>query len=385
LATERRHELDWLRVLAVLLLIYFHSARVFDFGDFYVKNGQLNKGLQAFVIFVDIWFMPIFFFIAGAASYFALGKRSGKQYAGERSKRLLVPFVFGTLVIAAPQVYCVLLQQPGYNQNYLQYYRYLFTTPYLTEVTAGSVGPAKIVAFTLEPAHLWFILYLFIFSVVCLPLFLRLRKGRGEGFKDRLASFLSKPGTIFLFAIPIFIYDVLPVDDDALYRLFHIYPFFLGFLFYCDARFGRVIDKYLKPALILAVSFSAAFITIYWSVGFESQQVLLDGVFLDLLYASATWFWLLALVGLGRKYLRFENRFLNYANEGSYPFYILHQTVIVLFAYAIFEWTWGVVPKYLLLTTISLATTVLVYELVRSTRPTRFLFGMKGAKRPARG
>jgi hypothetical protein len=63
----------------------------------------------------------------------------------------------------------------------------------------------------------------------------------------------------------------------------------------------------------------------------------------------------------------------------------MHQTVIVLFAYAIFEWTWGVVPKYLLLTTISLATTVLVYELVRSTRPTRFLFGMKGAKRPARG
>lgn len=109
MAKERRHELDWLRVLAVLLLIYFHSARVFDFGDFYVKNGVLNKPLQAFVSFVDIWFMPLFFFIAGAASYFALRKRSGKQYAGERSKRLLVPFVFGTLVIAAPQVYCVLL------------------------------------------------------------------------------------------------------------------------------------------------------------------------------------------------------------------------------------------------------------------------------------
>jgi glucan biosynthesis protein C len=129
---------------------------------------------------------------------------------------------------------------------------------------------------------------------------------------------------------------------------------------------------------------SSTFIAIYWSVGFESQQVLLEGVFLDLLYSSATWFWLLALVGLGRKYLRFENRFLNYANEGSYPFYILHQTVIVLFAYLIFRWSWGIAPKYILLTTISLVTTVLVYELVRSNRPTRFLFGMKGAKRAAR-
>jgi len=374
----RRHELDWLRVLAVLLLIYFHSARIFDFGDFYVKNGELNKGLEAFVIFVDIWFMPLFFFIAGAASYFAFKKRSGKQYAGERSKRLLVPFVFGSIVIAAPQVYMVLLQQPGYSQNYLQYYRYIFTTPYLTEVTAGSVGPAKIIAYTLEPAHLWFIAYLFVFSMVCLPLFLRLRDGKGEGFKDRLYSFLRKPGTIFLFAIPIFIYDVLPIDDDSLYRLFHIYPFFLGFLFYCDDRFGRVIDEYLKPALILAVSFSVAFVTIYWTVGFDSQQVLAEGVLLDVVYAFSTWFWLLALVGLGRKYLHFRNGFLDYANRGSYPFYILHQTVIVLFGYMIFRWSWGIAPKYLFLTTVSLAVTVVAYDLlVRRTPPTRFLFGMK--------
>jgi cbb3-type cytochrome oxidase subunit 3 len=203
-ADTRRHELDWLRVLAVLLLVYFHSARIFDFGDFYVKNGQLSKGFEAFVTFVDIWFMPLFFFIAGAASFYALRKRSGKQYAGERAKRLMVPFVFGTLVLAAPQVYCVLLQQPTYSQNYLQYYGYIFTTPYLTEVTAGSVGPAKIIAFTLEPAHLWFILYLFIFSMVCLPLFLRLRGEKGAGLRDRVASFLRRRGAIFLLPYPFF-------------------------------------------------------------------------------------------------------------------------------------------------------------------------------------
>jgi len=112
-------------------------------------------------------------------------------------------------------------------------------------------------------------------------------------------------------------------------------------------------------------------------VGFDSQQVLLDGVLLDALYAFSTWFWLLALVGLGRKYLRFENGFLRYANRGSYPFYILHQTVIVLIGYAIFRWSWGIAPKYLFLTTISLAATVLAYEVVKSNRATRFLFGMK--------
>ena len=374
----RRHELDWLRVFAVLLLIYFHSARPFDFGDFYVKNGQLSKGFDAFTLFVDIWFMPLFFFIAGAASFYALKKRSGKQYAGERAKRLLVPFVFGSIVIAAPQVYVVLRQQPGNTMNYLQYYRYIFTTPYLTEVTAGSVGPARITAFTLEPAHLWFILYLFVFSMVCLPLFLRLRGEKGEKFKDRVASFLRRRGAIFLFAIPIFLYVALDIEDDTLDRLFLIYPFFLGFLFYCDDRFGRIIDEYLKPALVAAVAFSAAIVAIYSAVGFDSQKVLLGGAFLAALYALTTWLWLIALVGLGRKYLRFRNRFLDYANRGSYPFYILHQTVIVLIGYVVLSWTWGIAPKYLLITTASLVISALAYDLlVRRTPPTRFLFGMK--------
>jgi peptidoglycan/LPS O-acetylase OafA/YrhL len=375
---NRRHELDWLRVLAVLLLIYFHSARPFDFGDFYVKNGVLSKGFDAFVLFVDIWFMPLFFFIAGAASFYALAKRSGKQYAGERAKRLLVPFVFGSLVIAAPQVFVVLRQQPGNTMNYLQYYRYIFTTPYLTEVVAGNVGPAQIKAYTLEPAHLWFIVYLFIFSMVCLPLFLRLRGERGKPFLDRVASFLGHRGTIFLFALPIFFYNALNINDDTFYRLFHIYPFFLGFLFYCDDRFGRYIDEYLKPALVAAVAFSAAIVTLHWTVGFDSQRFLWRGALLDVLYSLTTWLWLIALVGLGRKYLRFRNRFLDYANRGSYPFYILHQTVIVLIAYVVYSWTWGIVPKYLLITTASLLITVAAYDLlVRRTRPTRFLFGMK--------
>lgn len=212
---------------------------------------------------------------------------------------------------------------------------------------------------------------------MCLPLFLRFRGEKGKKSIDRLASFLRRRGAIFLFALPMFLYDVTPIDDPTLYRLFHIYPFFLGFLFYCDDRFGNVIDEHLKPALVMAAACCAVYLTIFWTVGFGSQQALLDGVLIDVLYSFATWFCLLALVGLGRKYLRFENRFLNHANEGSYPFYILHQTVIVLFAYLIFEWSWGIAPKYLFLTIISLVTTVLAYELVRNTRPTRFLFGMK--------
>jgi hypothetical protein len=107
----RRHDLDVLRILAVLLLIPFHSARVFDtFDPFYVKNEQTSDALSwAIVAFLNPWHMPLLFVLAGAATWFALRHRSPRAYAGERVKRLLVPFLFGIAVIVPPQAYRALL------------------------------------------------------------------------------------------------------------------------------------------------------------------------------------------------------------------------------------------------------------------------------------
>lgn len=88
----RRHDLDWLRVLAVLLLIPFHSARVFDvWDDFYVKNADRSEGLTWGVIgLLEPWHMALLFVLAGAASWYALGHRTSGGYLGERFHRLLI-------------------------------------------------------------------------------------------------------------------------------------------------------------------------------------------------------------------------------------------------------------------------------------------------------
>jgi fucose 4-O-acetylase-like acetyltransferase len=98
---ERRNDLDWVRVLAVLLLVPFHAARIFDiFETFYVKNDTLSPWLSHIVVFfLNKWHMPLLFLLAGASSWYALRFRSGARYLGERLKRLPVPFVFGTLVL----------------------------------------------------------------------------------------------------------------------------------------------------------------------------------------------------------------------------------------------------------------------------------------------
>ena len=101
--TSRRYDLDWLRILAVLLLIPFHTARLFDFWEpNYVKNAELSAGLTYQIAFIGPWHMPLLFLLAGAATWYALDFRSDGDYVRERFKRLLVPLAFGVLVIVPP-------------------------------------------------------------------------------------------------------------------------------------------------------------------------------------------------------------------------------------------------------------------------------------------
>ena len=107
--STRRYDIDWLRVLATLLLFYFHAAKIFyQWSPFYILNDPLSRPLSYISLFIEHWHMPLFFLLAGAASWFALRRRTAGQYLLERVKRLLVPYLFGLLVIVPPQLYFAL-------------------------------------------------------------------------------------------------------------------------------------------------------------------------------------------------------------------------------------------------------------------------------------
>ncbi|MHB8896781.1 MAG: acyltransferase family protein [Candidatus Geothermincolia bacterium] len=383
---ERRYELDWLRVIAILLLIYYHSARVFDEGSFYVKNQSLSGVWQAIVSLVGIWAMPLLFFIAGASVFFALRKRSSRQFASERSKRLAIPFLFGMIFIAAPQIYVVFIQKAGNPTSYIAFWKYQFSVPPLTTITAGRVGPAYIQAATWEPAHLWFIIYLFIFCIVTLPLLSSLRSGRLHGANDRFAGYCQRHRSgIFLFALPFMLaYISAFVMSENLSRFFLVVPFLYGFIVYSDPRFGEAVDRNYKLAFWIALVTTTAFALVVGIGGYDlaagGAGAFLWGPWLGL----EAWLWILAIIGLGRRRLNRGNAFLDYASEGSYPFYILHQTVLVFLAYGIVQIAMPSIAKYLLLSTAALVINVAIYDLIiRRWAPTRFLFGMHPRKKTA--
>ena len=378
---ERRHDVDWLRVLAVLLLIYFHSAVIFSTGKYYVKNEERSLAMTVFVTFVSQWHMPLFFLIAGAATRFSLDRRTGRQYVRERFKRLFIPFIFGTLVIVPPQVYYLLRSNPQYHDSYFQFYPHFFTFDFATPGYAG----------TFEWGHLWFVLYLFLFSLIALPLFLYLKRETGRRFISKLAAFCEKPGTIFLFGLPpAAIESALRARYPGYQNLYNDWAnvltymtvFIYGYIFFSDARIGQAIEKHGKSALVLGLACTLVAFALAFTGHAPAPDYSLGWILFVILRTFSAMFWLIAILSFAMKYLNFDNKLLRYANEAAYPFYILHQTVIVAIGFYVVRWNASVTAKYLAITTGSLVATVAVYDLlVRRTNVTRFLFGMKPKER----
>ena len=355
----RRYDIDWLRVLAVLLLFYVHPARIFlTSGPWYVQNTQKSELISIVAIFIDYWQMPLLFLLAGASTLFALRFRSAGEYVKERLKRLLIPLVFGLLVIVPPQLYIEILGFRG--DSYIDFYPKYFDP----EFTNG-----------FDMGHLWFIAYLFGFSLLALPLFLFLRRESGGRILDRLGHFFSLPGMVFLFILPITLMDYLLYDfyPNPLY----FFTFFLlGYLLLADDRFEENIGKNKLTALIIGILWFA-----FW------YTLISRGMGIPIWLGSLTrgvvsWCCLIALLGYGKQLLSFTNRFLKYQSEASYPVYILHQTIIIAIGYFVIRWQLGVFPKFIFVVIGSLLVTFALYEiLVKRTNLTRFLFGMRPLKK----
>jgi signal transduction histidine kinase len=101
-----------------------------------------------------------------------------------------------------------------------------------------------------------------------------------------------------------------------------------------------------------------------------------------LLYSILTWSWVIFILSLGSKLLNFSNRFLKYSSEALLPFYLLHQTVILLIGFFVVRWNMGIWGKFFIISAISLVVTAGIYDFfIRRNNLIRVLFGMKKIKK----
>lgn len=365
----RRHDLDWLRVFGILLLFPFHTARVFDlYEPNYVENAVKSAPLTGFISATGPWFMPLLFLISGCAAYYALTKRSGREFVKERLLRLLVPFVLGVLIIVPPQPYFARLMRGTMEGNYFTFFTRHFFDDF-SDIT-GYFG-------TFTPAHLWFILYLTIISLALLPLLLSLNKRRAEKALKLDACF-QKPSFILLMIIPLTVSEALP-DLGGKNIFYYALFFLLGYFLAANKKSVTTIDKLKLPALI-----GVALLAIPFYMILPSTYGMPDFSLLCIGFAFLRNAWILcvliALLGYSAKYLGKSTPLLGYLNNAAFPVYVVHQTVIIALAYWICPMTLPLWVKATAIMLLSLVVSLLLYELSKRVLPLRILLGIKKTK-----
>jgi glucan biosynthesis protein C len=376
-AAPRRREygLDWLRVMAFVILIGYHTGMYFVPWPWSVKNRETSDWLVWVMIFFNRWRLPLLFFISGAGTWFNLQRRGYGEFALERLLRLLLPLVFGMLVIVPPQIYVERVLAGSHYASYLEFWGTVFTfVPY----PKGN----------LSWHHLWFLPYILTYSLLGLPLFALLRSSRGRALVDGLARLCELPGIVYLLNIPNIIAALML---DAQWPVTHnltsdwanftgsMLTFLWGFIVCGSDRFLALIERRRHEFLWVAATTLILF-----------YGIRLDHVLAAFPAASRRWIFLLVdsyfgmaviftLIGWSRAKINRDSAALRYANTAVYPFYIFHQTITILLGYAWLDWHVPFGIKFPLLFAGTFLGSWVLFEVVRRHPVTRVLFGMKAS------
>lgn len=352
----RKNYIDWLKVVCILYLLPFHTARIFEATEANYIQGKPNAFCTT-LIYSSLWFLPLMFLLAGMSCYFSLKKRSNKEYLKERFLRLLIPLVFGIIIFLTPEGYFAYKSHFGSTLSFMAYLpKFFFDFSDLN----GYHG-----SFT--PGALWFILYLFIISLITLPIMRKL-----STHKSKL---LKAPFKILLICIPLTVASGLPSIPGKNIFVCIIFVI-LGFLIASDDSILDMIESHKIFYLMCSIiGYTIIFIELT-SIGWQSGFTPL-GIIFSLMHYLTKWVSVLAFIGYGKRYLNFRTNFLSYFSHASFTIYMIHQTYIVIFAYFIFKLTNIFLLQYILIIILALAASVMTYEVLRRFKVFRFMLGIK--------
>jgi glucan biosynthesis protein C len=385
---ERRYDIDWLRFLAILAVFIFHCTRFFDPLDWHLKNAEQSFIALLFVAFLSLWIMPLFFLLSGVGSWYSLKSRTGVKYLVERFKRLLIPlYTVGAFILLPPQAYFDRITNQGYTGTFWEFIPHYFSD--LVSIDSQDFRDPSFLLPIPFSGHLWFLQYLFLISLATLPLLLYLKSEHGQCLIEKLAAWCDHRGGIFLFLIPLIL---VLISLRSLFEgertwadfVYYMIFFVIGYLTPADKRFTEGFKRYGWICLVLGIVAFLGEILIIGLLGYSypgSESFSPIYVLFQIVMSTASWCWVVFILSLGARYLNFNNKVLAYSNEAVLPFYILHQTIILLIGWFVIRWNMDILPKFLIISVVSFVLIMTIYELfIRHINIVRFFFGMRPKK-----
>jgi peptidoglycan/LPS O-acetylase OafA/YrhL len=390
----RRYDLDWIRVGAFFLLILYHTGMFYVPWDWHVKTPQPVEALEPFMQLTNPWRLTLLFLVSGAATRFMADNVSVGALTRARITRLLPPLLFAMFVIVPPQSYYEIVEAAAASPS-----AGLVVEPYaafwLKYVTAsGGWCHAGDCLITPTWNHMWFVAYLLVYSLILALMLLVLPK-LGDRLQGGLERVLKGAGVliwpvVFLAMTRNLLFPRFDITHDLVADWYNHAVSFSAFLL----GFGLAKSEVLKARLIrvrwpaLALAFAcwaawASYAWIYRSDDSNPPEAL--RIVMRCVYSTDQWCAIAAILGFGAKHL--SNRggpALRYLTLGVFPFYLVHQTLIVVMAHHLAKLGLNQALEGAILVAATFAGCFATYEIVRRIPGIRLLFGLKGQPATAR-
>ena len=375
---RRRHDLDWLRVIAFGLLIFYHVGMFYVTWGWHIKSPHAGPALEPLMLLINPWRLALLFFISGVAVRFASDKLSAGSFLRSRLWRLGLPVAFGMLVVVAPQSYFELREAGVIEPGFWAFYGDYLSLEQRFEIITPTWN------------HLWYVVYLLLYSLLIIglrPLLLGRERALERSFSRLLTSGAgwslllvpALPFVLYRYTLqPIFPTTHALVDDWANHaQRFTI--FLIGFLLAKQPAFWSQVDRRRREAWAIAIAIGAMLTAIRLTPGWlewvVAQPVALNTARVaNIVYA---WLAIVSLLALAQRYLNRPGPRLRYLTEAVYPYYIVHQTLIIAAGYPLARMELPVGLEVVGVVGVTVAGCLLIHAGVRRIRPLRPLFGLR--------
>ncbi len=356
----RRRDMDLLRVHAFGLIIPYHASLIYNSGAFMIKLPHAEPAFDSLQMMLHPWRMLLLFVVSGVATAFIGRRMGGKTFVLNRTRKLLISLMFGMIFVVVPQAFVAIRTQIGLDVGVKDVVlAFLRIAPIMHGDEIVDVG---------HPQHLWFLLYLWVYTTLLLA---ALRGAPSVLARTRVVLLRHLQGWgLFVYPIAFFglarlaLYPVfgetLVLVTDWYSHMVYIAAFAGGYLLAFEAGIWDRMASARRVALVVALT--ALTVNAIEYAAFDVARV--DHVN-PVVRATYQWSFLVAVFGYARTYMTRPSGALAYLNRGVLTCYILHQPVMVLFAYWLHLNGWLTPASFLLVNLVTLLVCLGVYEIRR--------------------
>jgi glucans biosynthesis protein C len=391
----RRHDLDWVRICAFGLLIFYHVGMYYVTWGWHVKSPYASHTIEPLMLLTNPWRLSLLFVVSGVATAYLLDRRSNagggpnnaggtrdtskSSFLGQRSVRLLIPLLFGMAVIVPPQSYLEVVEKLAYPGSYFD-----FLKLYYTAYHGFCDGSDCLILPTYN--HLWFVAYLWVYTVV-LYAAIRLLPKATRWWRAAIEDSFDGVGVLiwpiaYLAIARLTLASSFPGNNafmgDWYNHAVYGMTFLAGYVLAGTQKPWLALERMRWTSLVLAIlgwAFLATYMSVYGADNGPIPPYLLM-LTRRVVFGAEQWLAIAAVLGFARRHLNRDNAARRYLTTAIFPVYILHQTIIVVVAHSLKPVNLPPGVEGPLLILVTAAACLAGYEVIRRSAILRPLFGL---------